>query len=396
MRRLGRSPSAVLVCFCSILYLVWYLPTANVKHELQSAWSDTPRRLIVFGDSWSDNGLYPIDGPPKNLIPVKDEAQGLLWTEWLCLSIKCNHHDNFARSLPSAPKTDLRGAVVDSAVLNRTFRADHGEVTMLSDLKTQVQQWLRFEKKQYTSSRMRTKERRGTIFTVWFSLWDIWYYSQLSSVDATEAITQTVDTLFEQLAIIAENWPLGAKIILPEAMDPTFLPAWTMKRTGPSGSDQRADDQRNAIQLVKQWNAELDRRATDWRKGQIYIYNTNDWMLDQVREAQLVIGDMADNNGLGHSGSPWDSVHSACVGNAETHPSSHAKEKFLRPSRCSNPSKYLFWDGMHLGPEAHKMIGQGIAQDIADSQGDSWFAHEQDDSKEADPKTGPDEKPPAS
>ncbi|KAL8873206.1 MAG: hypothetical protein Q9174_001289 [Haloplaca sp. 1 TL-2023] len=349
-------------------------------------------------------------------MPVKDDAQGLLWTEWLCLSvndmfsrreeqfgmadgrqINCNHHDNFARSLPSAPTTDLRGAVIDGAVLNRTLGVDHGEVTMLSDLKTQVQQWLRFEKKQYTSSRMRTKERRGTIFTVWFSLWDIWYYSQLPSVDATEAIAQTVDTLFEQLAIIADNWPLGAKIILPEAMDPTFLPAWTVKRTGPSGSDQRADDQRNAIQLVKQWNAELDRRATDWRKGQIYIYNTNDWMLDQVREAQLVIGDMADHNGLGHSGSPWDSVHSACLGATETRLSSHENEKVLRPLRCSNPAKYLFWDGMHLGPEAHKMIGQGIAQDIADSQGDSWFAHEQpDDSKGSDPKTGPDEKPPAS
>lgn len=34
---------------------------------------------------------------------------------------------------------------------------------------------------------------------------------------------------------------------------------------------------------------------------------------------------------------------------------------------------------MHLGPEAHKMIGQGIAQDIAESHGDSWFAHEQPD-----------------
>lgn len=34
---------------------------------------------------------------------------------------------------------------------------------------------------------------------------------------------------------------------------------------------------------------------------------------------------------------------------------------------------------MHLGPEAHKMIGQGIAQDIAESHGDSWFAHEQAD-----------------
>ena len=29
---------------------------------------------------------------------------------------------------------------------------------------------------------------------------------------------------------------------------------------------------------------------------------------------------------------------------------------------------------MHLGPEAMKMIGEGIAQDIASNRGDSWFA----------------------
>ena len=34
---------------------------------------------------------------------------------------------------------------------------------------------------------------------------------------------------------------------------------------------------------------------------------------------------------------------------------------------------------MHLGAEAHKMIGQGIAADIAESHGDSWFAQEQAD-----------------
>ena len=31
---------------------------------------------------------------------------------------------------------------------------------------------------------------------------------------------------------------------------------------------------------------------------------------------------------------------------------------------------------MHLGPEAMKMIGEGIAQDIASNRGGSWFAHE--------------------
>ena len=31
---------------------------------------------------------------------------------------------------------------------------------------------------------------------------------------------------------------------------------------------------------------------------------------------------------------------------------------------------------MHLGPEAMKSIGQGIAQDIAANYANSWFAHE--------------------
>ncbi|KAL8768347.1 MAG: hypothetical protein Q9209_005381 [Squamulea sp. 1 TL-2023] len=316
------------------------------------------------------------------LLPLKEEAQGMVWTEWLCSAIKCNHHDNFARSLPASPKTDLRGAVVNSAILNRTLPAGHGEITMLSDLKTQVSQWLRFERKQYTSSRMREKEKRGTIFTVWFSLWDIWYYSQLNSDEASVAVRQSIDSLFEQLELIADHWPIGAKIILPEAMDPTFLPGWSMKRTGPAGSDHSAEDQRNAVQLVKQWNVALDEKASQWDKGQIYIYNTNDWMLDQVREAQLVVGDMMDHNGLGQSGSPWDSVRSACAGSGKEgkNRSPSNGKSGLDPFRCSNPDKYLFWDEMHLGPQAHKMIGQGIAADIAESHGDSWFAHEQPES----------------
>lgn len=87
IKLLTRSHGAVAVCICSILYLAWYLPSVNVRHELKSAWSDAPRRLIVFGDSWSDNGRYPVDSPPKKLLPVKEDAQGPVWTEWLCLAV---------------------------------------------------------------------------------------------------------------------------------------------------------------------------------------------------------------------------------------------------------------------------------------------------------------------
>lgn len=35
---------------------------------------------------------------------------------------------------------------------------------------------------------------------------------------------------------------------------------------------------------------------------------------------------------------------------------------------------------MHLGPEAMKMIGQGIALDLAANYATSWFAHEVEES----------------
>ncbi|KAL8807330.1 MAG: hypothetical protein Q9200_004722 [Gallowayella weberi] len=327
IRIICRNPGAFTVCVCSFLYLLRYRSTAHVRHEGRSTWSDAPRRLIVFGDSWRDNGKYPIDLPRNRLLPLKDEIQGPVWTEWLCSAVS------------SSTRTTSLGAVVNIAVLNRTLPARNKEL-MLSDLKTQASQWLRFEGKQYTSSWLRVQEKRGTIFTVWFSLRDIWYSSQLNDNDASGAIRQSVDILFEQLDTIADSWPTGAKIILPEAMDPTFLPGWSMKRTEPGGLDDRGDEQRNAIQLVRQWNAARDRKASGWDKGQIYIHNTNDWMLNQVREAQLVVGDMIDHNGLGQSGSPWDSVHSGCVSGGKTGTDGDGGGS---AGRCSDPAKCLFW-----------------------------------------------------
>ena len=40
---------------------------------------------------------------------------------------------------------------------------------------------------------------------------------------------------------------------------------------------------------------------------------------------------------------------------------------------------------MHFGPEAMKMIGQGIAQNIAADHATSWFAHEVEESYEVTP-----------
>lgn len=110
-RLLTRSTGFTVILalgICSIVYLTWFLPGFSVKTglerfiptgsaktqvetEVEIHWDKSPRRLIVFGDSWSDNGQYPIDPPPKELMPERDEARGQLWTEWLCTAV-CHPH----------------------------------------------------------------------------------------------------------------------------------------------------------------------------------------------------------------------------------------------------------------------------------------------------------------
>lgn len=72
---------------CGILFLAWERPSLDLPPRVQNLWKQPPRRLIVFGDSWSDNGQYLIDQPTEALLPSRDEAQGPVWTEWLCLFV---------------------------------------------------------------------------------------------------------------------------------------------------------------------------------------------------------------------------------------------------------------------------------------------------------------------
>ena len=100
LTRITGLTAILVVGLCSIFYLTFFLPGFSVKSGLvrwvpkpsnktepQAHWDQSPRRLIVFGDSWSDNGLYPIDPPPEDQPPTREEAQGKAWTEWLCSAV---------------------------------------------------------------------------------------------------------------------------------------------------------------------------------------------------------------------------------------------------------------------------------------------------------------------
>ena len=89
-----------LLSFCGIVYLTWSLPGLSSRTTLTSflpkttakevkiRWNDAPRRVIVFGDSWSDNGHYPVDPPGQGQSSTRDAAQGKVWTEWLCAAVR--------------------------------------------------------------------------------------------------------------------------------------------------------------------------------------------------------------------------------------------------------------------------------------------------------------------
>lgn len=256
--------------------------------------------------------------------------------------IGCSHHDNFARSMPASWSSGYISPVIDSSLLGNISTFENEAAHPLADLRTQVAHWIRFERERSSIGRGHDSKRDGAIFVVWFSLWDLWYFSKGTKDEASEAVDRTMDTLFEQLDVIAEHSSSRMKVIVPEAIDPTFLPGWRAMRTGPFGSDQTADDQRNVVRLVKQWNEALDDRAATWEKGDLYISGTHEWLLDQLREQQLIVGKVSDSNGLGTNGSPWIDVQSGCVVTTNDH--SSGLEKALKVvDRCPEPNKYLFW-----------------------------------------------------
>jgi hypothetical protein len=59
----------------------------TVSDQFDSVIGREPRRLIVLGDFWADNGKYltnPLEGEKR--IP-KDPVLGLGWTSWLCKEV---------------------------------------------------------------------------------------------------------------------------------------------------------------------------------------------------------------------------------------------------------------------------------------------------------------------
>lgn len=85
MRLITRLHVCAAAALVTILSFCWRRPsTAYLKDNLQRVWKNSPRRVVVFGDDWSDTGEHRVSPPPKRSTQDRNAAQGDIWVETLC------------------------------------------------------------------------------------------------------------------------------------------------------------------------------------------------------------------------------------------------------------------------------------------------------------------------
>ncbi|KAI9366983.1 hypothetical protein BJX61DRAFT_379424 [Aspergillus egyptiacus] len=299
------------------------------------------RRLVVFGDTWSDNNAKEIQG-------------GTVWTDWLCSSFSC-YLENLAQSARSL-KGNYIGSVVDNGELSDIFLNLYK--SPLADFKTQINQWLATETKVVLKMDDEAvhDRRNRTIIAVSFGVWDLWNVIGKDYESGTKSIDHSIEVIMEQLDLLSQNWgPDDLKIILTLAPDVTFLPAFR-----PLG-DQHISQYKEAVKLAEHWNSQLRGAAEQWGKGTIYLFDTAAFLTDLIRDRQLYAAGLEEANGLGKNEDPgWENVEDACVESSQQWIMTSEKK------RCETPEKYLFWNEMHLGPSAHRIMGTEIFHGIED------------------------------
>ncbi|KAL4780717.1 hypothetical protein BJX76DRAFT_36476 [Aspergillus varians] len=297
------------------------------------------RRLVVFGDTWSDNNAKEIQG-------------GKVWSDWLCSSFSC-HHENLAQTAKSLRGTYI-GSVVDNEELSSNILSLYR--SPVADFKTQIKQWVASETKavQRLDEKAVHDRHNRTVIVVSFGVWDMWNIIGKDYETATKAVDHSVKVIMEQFDVLSQNWGNDElKIILTLVPDVTFLPAFR-----PLG-DQHVSQHKETVKLVAHWNSKLRDAVEQWGKGTIYLFDTEAFLTDLIRDRQLNVVGIQESNGLGKNQDPgWENVEDACV---------ESKQQWVVKSenkRCKNPDKYLFWNEMHLGPSAHRLMGAEVFHGI--------------------------------
>jgi HMG box factor len=250
------------------------------------------------------------------------------------------YQENLAQTARSAGNTKKNtGAVVDNEELNSFGMLSKDQVP---DFKTQLDQWLTAETvamEKLTEEERITRQERTT-FVISFGIWDLWSLRETDYNTAIASVDRRIKKLTEQLNRLDESFkgwgPTELQIIMTQTMDVTFLPAFT---------SASGDEFKDAVRVLTEWNSKLKSAATEWKDGKaqwLYMFDTNAFVLDRIRDWQLYASGIEEENGMGKNIEPgWENVSAPCVvvqGGFRVM-MSRAEEK----TRCQRPEKYLFW-----------------------------------------------------
>jgi hypothetical protein len=214
-----------------------------------------------------------------------------------------------------------------------------GNNMSLIDLRTQVEQFLKYEKEKYRIPQRFRPSDEWTIFAVFFGLWDLLEYSKLEVEFAMRAIDNSIAELFNQLDVLAAHSLTPIRVVLPQMIDITFLPRFKPNKDGPSVRFAQMQHQRLFLQTY--WNAVLSKGAVQWQNGKVYMPEPNAIVIQHVRMKQLHSEGILDAFSSGGRMPLFEHVEQPCVnmlldGNA-TSLQAAAVEK------CSDPTAHLFW-----------------------------------------------------
>ncbi|KAF2089837.1 hypothetical protein K490DRAFT_54277 [Saccharata proteae CBS 121410] len=357
MRFLTRINTVVFLAIGVVVYLGWVLPSLHIDARAQKAWSGRQRRLVVFGDSWSDTGEYRMKVPEN---AVERNFTRPLWTETLCKHLVCDYIDNFARSAVSW--RGQRGAFMPDSLVHTELvvnvtNQNPNNPKFLPDFAKQVQQWINFEKQKGLDPK-RSNKQEWTIFTVFFGISDIWQYADADEKEASWAVKESIDTMFAQLDLLAEYTRGPIHVVLSKLVDITFFPEFQAQPVGPFPGHQRT-----AVWLQQQWNLRLEQAAGKWTKGFIHLLDMDKWLVERIKEEQVYASGMSTEDGSGGktvAKPKFCNVRAPFTplpGPAPEYPFDMSDNKNNGTRDCKDASQYLFWDGMHLSGRAHELIG---------------------------------------
>ncbi|KAF2708240.1 hypothetical protein K504DRAFT_382306 [Pleomassaria siparia CBS 279.74] len=368
MRVITKIHACIAATTIFILYFSYTRASPHIQDRINKVWKPTTalssslgsHRLVVFGDDWSDNGVYRFSPPPKSTTRNRDPDRGDMWTEALCKGLGCDSMDNFARSIPTNVDIATIGSVVDTDIFANVTEGKRNETLALFDFRTQVEQYMKFDLFKKRPSGEVAEDNSWTIYTVFFGIWDLLEYSVLDKADALHAMDRSVEELFHNLDILAEHAGEPISVVLPKVVDVTFLPRFQSRK---NDSDAIfAHHQHQSVFLWTYWNTALSQAAAAWEGGDIYMPDLNKIIMDAVREKQLYSKQISDASGVGKQMPLFDEVEQPCLSlNGDSVLQAADVEK------CADPARYLFWDEIHLSGPAHNLIADAVARMV---QGD--------------------------